>query len=152
MGSHSLLQGIFPTQGWNPGLQHCRRILYCLSHQGSLWGTQGCVYSPKPGGSSGSPGCGITLILQAPPERLALREQGLHSAFSAPGGRASTPAVSPSMVPYPLQHPPQCRETAYDQRKHLTVWLQMDMMVCKTHYSNRKQNSFHRGHTLAFSS
>ena len=31
----SLLQGIFPTQGWNPGLQHCRWILYQLSHQGS---------------------------------------------------------------------------------------------------------------------
>ena len=34
-GSHSLLQGIFPTQGLNPGLPHCRRILYQLSHQGS---------------------------------------------------------------------------------------------------------------------
>ena len=32
---HSLLQGMFPTQGLNPGLLHCRRILYCLSHQGS---------------------------------------------------------------------------------------------------------------------
>ena len=31
----SLLQGIFPTQGWNPGLLHCRRIPYHLSHQGS---------------------------------------------------------------------------------------------------------------------
>ena len=30
-----LLQGIFPTQGFNPGLQHCRRILYQLSHKGS---------------------------------------------------------------------------------------------------------------------
>ena len=30
-----LLQGIFPTQGPNPGLPHCRRILYQLSHQGS---------------------------------------------------------------------------------------------------------------------
>ena len=28
-------QGIFPTQGSNPGLLHCRRILYFLSHQGS---------------------------------------------------------------------------------------------------------------------
>ena len=27
MGSHSLLQGIFPTQGLSPGLPHCRRIL-----------------------------------------------------------------------------------------------------------------------------
>ena len=31
----SLLQGICPTQGFNPGLPHCRPILYQLSHQGS---------------------------------------------------------------------------------------------------------------------
>ena len=35
VGKHSLLQRIFPTQGLNPGLLHCRQILYCLSHQGS---------------------------------------------------------------------------------------------------------------------
>ena len=35
VGCHFLLQGIFPTQGWNPGLPHCRQILYHLSHQGS---------------------------------------------------------------------------------------------------------------------
>ena len=35
VGSLSLLQGIFPTQGSNPGLLHCRRILYQLSHKGS---------------------------------------------------------------------------------------------------------------------
>ena len=33
VGYHSLLQGIFPTQGPNPGLPHCRWSLYCLSHQ-----------------------------------------------------------------------------------------------------------------------
>ena len=32
--------GIFPTQGWNPGLLHCRWILYCLSHQRSLSSVQ----------------------------------------------------------------------------------------------------------------
>ena len=32
VGSHSLLQGIFPTQGSNPGLLHGRQILYGLSH------------------------------------------------------------------------------------------------------------------------
>ena len=36
VGSLSLLQGIFPTQGSNPGLPHCRGILYQLSHNGSL--------------------------------------------------------------------------------------------------------------------
>ena len=35
VGSLSLLQGIFPTQGSNPGLPHWRRILYQLSHKGS---------------------------------------------------------------------------------------------------------------------
>ena len=35
VGCHVLLQGIFPTQGSNPGLPHCRQILYHLSHQGS---------------------------------------------------------------------------------------------------------------------
>ena len=33
--SLSLLQGIFPTQESNPGLQHCRWILYQLSHKRS---------------------------------------------------------------------------------------------------------------------
>ena len=35
VGCHSLLQGIFPTQGLSPGLLHCRQILYHMSHQGS---------------------------------------------------------------------------------------------------------------------
>ena len=39
VGSCSLLQVTFPTQGSNPGLPHCRRILHQLSQQGSpLWG------------------------------------------------------------------------------------------------------------------
>ena len=35
VGSLSLLQGVFPTQGSNPGLPHCMWILYQLSHKGS---------------------------------------------------------------------------------------------------------------------
>ena len=34
VGCHALHQGVFPTQGWNRGLPHCRQILYHLSHQG----------------------------------------------------------------------------------------------------------------------
>ena len=37
VGNLSLLQGIFPTQGSNPGLLHCRQILYQLSPKGSPW-------------------------------------------------------------------------------------------------------------------
>ena len=36
VGGHFLFQGIFPTQGWNPGLPHCRQILYRLSNQAKV--------------------------------------------------------------------------------------------------------------------
>ena len=35
VGCHFLLQGIFPTQGLNLGLQHCRQMLHHLSHHRS---------------------------------------------------------------------------------------------------------------------
>ena len=35
LGSLSLLQGIFPNQRLNPGLPHCRWILFQLSYEGS---------------------------------------------------------------------------------------------------------------------
>ena len=47
VGSHSLLQGIFLTQGSNPGLPHCRRILYQPSWQVAL-----CSSIPSPLSSS----------------------------------------------------------------------------------------------------
>ena len=51
MGSNVLLQGIFPTHGLNPGLPHCRQILYYLSHKGSLRILEWVAY-PFSGGSS----------------------------------------------------------------------------------------------------
>ena len=51
VGSLSLLQGIFPTQGSNPGLLHCRRILYQLNHQGSPGILEGIVYAFSSGSS-----------------------------------------------------------------------------------------------------
>ena len=33
--SHSLLQGTFPAQGWNPGLLHCRQILFAPLQTGN---------------------------------------------------------------------------------------------------------------------
>ena len=44
IGSLSFLQGNFPTQGSNPGLPHCRRILYQLSHKGSPRILEGAAY------------------------------------------------------------------------------------------------------------
>ena len=48
MGSCFLLQGIFLTQGLNPGLPHCRQILYQLSHQGSPLCDLGCPPQTDP--------------------------------------------------------------------------------------------------------
>ena len=46
----SFSRGIFPTQGSNPGLLHCRWILYRLSHQGSPTGHE---FEETPGDSEG---------------------------------------------------------------------------------------------------
>ena len=75
VGSFSLLQGIFPTQGLNPGFPHCRQILYQLSYQGSLVekqpaaaaaakSLQSCptLYNPIDGSP---PGSSVPGILQA---------------------------------------------------------------------------------------
>ena len=45
VGSLSLLQGIFPTQGSNPGLPHGRWILYQLGHKGNPWQKNRYMYT-----------------------------------------------------------------------------------------------------------
>ena len=45
VGCYALFQGIFPTQGSNPGFLHCRQILYCLSHQESPKVIGACKYT-----------------------------------------------------------------------------------------------------------
>ena len=66
VGSLSFLQGIFPTQGSNPGFLHCKQMLYPLSHQGSPNKTyaksfQSCptLCDPRDGSPPGSPVPGI---------------------------------------------------------------------------------------------
>ena len=68
VGCHSLFQEIFPTQEWNPGILHCRQILYCLSHSvqfsrsivSDSWWPHGLQHarlpcpSPSPGAYSSS--------------------------------------------------------------------------------------------------
>ena len=44
VGSHSFLQDIFPNQGPNPGLPHCRWILYQLSHKANPFHMYVCIY------------------------------------------------------------------------------------------------------------
>ena len=84
MASLSFLQGIFPTQGSNPGLPHCRQILYQLSHKGSPRILEWVAYPspadlPDPGIEPGSP------ALQAdslPPELLEVVTIKKNQSFS----------------------------------------------------------------------
>ena len=61
VGCHALLQGIFTIQGLNPGLPHCRQILYHLNHQGCPRILEWVAYPispgdlPDPGNKLGSP-------------------------------------------------------------------------------------------------
>ena len=48
VGSLSLLQGTFPTQRLNPGLPHCRQILYQLSHSSAQFSLSGMSDSLRP--------------------------------------------------------------------------------------------------------
>ena len=51
-GEGSLLQRIFPTQGSNPGLSHCRRLLYQLHYKGSPWILEWVAYPFSRGSSN----------------------------------------------------------------------------------------------------
>ena len=51
VGFYLFLQGIFPTQGSNPGLLHCRQIAYWLSHQGSPY-VRVCIHAIASGVSN----------------------------------------------------------------------------------------------------
>ena len=55
VGCHFLLQGIFPTQGSNPGLPCCGQMLYRLSHQGTDVQTEDSVPTHCSVGSSSCP-------------------------------------------------------------------------------------------------
>ena len=62
VGSPSLLQGIFPTQGSNPCLPHCRGILYQLRHKGSLSMLEWVAYPFSRGSSRPGNRIGVSCI------------------------------------------------------------------------------------------
>ena len=62
VASLSLLQGIFQTQGSNPGLPHCRQILYQLSHKGSLRIVEWAAYPFSRGSSQPRNQTGVSCI------------------------------------------------------------------------------------------
>ena len=79
-GSFSLLQGIFPTQWSNPGLPHCRRILYQLSHKGGLRILEWVAYPFSSGSSWPRNQTGVSCIASRLFTNLAIREAGQRKA------------------------------------------------------------------------
>ena len=72
--SLSLLQGIFPTQGSNLGLPHCRQILYQLSHKGSPRIMEWVAYPFSKGSSRPRNGTGVSCIAGGFFTNSAIRE------------------------------------------------------------------------------
>ena len=72
VGSLSLLQEVFQTQGFNPGFPHCRQILYQLGHEGSPTILEWVAYpfssgSSWPGINPGSPALQADCLPAEPP-------------------------------------------------------------------------------------
>ena len=79
VGCHTLLQGIFLTHGLNPGLLHCRQILYQLSHQGSSIASQLSI--KRRGRNGGSPSKRIHLQYGRPGFNLWVEKIPWRSAW-----------------------------------------------------------------------
>ena len=75
LGSHSLLLGIFPTQGSNPGLLHCRQILYRLSPRGGpTWPGLTTAVAARPAMAPPCPwlSCFLSCLPTCPPGQVPL--------------------------------------------------------------------------------
>ena len=102
-GCHTLLQGIFPIQGLNPGLPHCRWILHCLRHQGSSRILEWVAYpfsraSSDPGIETRSPALhtgSLPAELPGKPSRSG-RAACFPSAIPILGSQESTASAFPS--------------------------------------------------------
>ena len=109
MDSLSLLQGIFPTQGSNPGLPHCRRILYQLSYKGNPRILEWVAYpfssrssQPRNRNGVGRGGSNLTLRAQGcvmPSFHSWAKEQ--RGLSVGRGGEGAAGAVSTHSRPHP---------------------------------------------------
>ena len=110
-----LLQGIFPTQGSNPGLPHCRRILYQLSHKGSPRILESVAYPLSSGSSQprielGSMTLQVdSLQMELSGKPFQLTEDWRKSPLSPKHGMAGYLPVAPGIWHYSgcsfIQHP-----------------------------------------------
>ena len=95
VGSLSLLQEIFPTQGLNPGLPPCRKIIYQLSPQGSPWIQEWVAYPFSRGSSQPGNQTMVSCIAGRFFTNWAIREAELGYHIHNQGGRPQNPTSEP---------------------------------------------------------
>ena len=100
LGSLSLLQGTFPTQGLNPGLPHSRQIIYQLSHQGSPRIQEWVAYPFSRGSSQPRNQTGVSCIAGEFSSSWAMKE-ALEPTLRSPA--TSSAGLGPGVQVGPLQ-------------------------------------------------
>ena len=95
VSSLSLLQGIFPTQGLNTGLPHCRWILYELSHQGSPRVLEWVTYPFSSGSSRSRNPYGVSCIAGRFFTNWATRRREFEHILGDSEGQGSLACCSP---------------------------------------------------------
>ena len=125
MGSCSLLQGIFPTQGSNPGLLHCRQIFYQLSHKGSP--TENQVR-----GSWGPPNFSLPHDLFGAPVS--------QTPWTSSVGISPTSKVKCNSIPFSPQTKEQTWRTGYKLLKNLGSFLLSHFSIVKLISKSHKFN------------
>ena len=82
LGSLSLLQGIFPTQGLNPGLPHCRQNLYQVSHKGNPRILEWVAYPFSRGSSRPRNWIGVSCIESSLPTEISGKSSSVNHGGS----------------------------------------------------------------------
>ena len=115
VGGHAVLQGIFPTQGWNPGLLHYRWILYHLSHQGRPSNKLKCLSLSRVRVFA-TP---WTVAHQAPPSVGFSRQQYWSGLPCPPPGDLPDPGIEPRS---PADSLHRCSFYGEIKKQKLLIW------------------------------
>ena len=103
VGSLSLLQGIFPTQGSNPGLPHCRQIILPTEPQFSSVQSLSCVQlfaTPWAAAYQATPSMGFSRQEYWSGVPLPSLHQPLHTSIPSFHAPLSSPVTEVSLSPY----------------------------------------------------
>ena len=148
-GFHALLQGLFPTQGSNPGPLYCRQILYQLSYKRSPRILEWVAYPFSSGSSRTRNQTAVSCIAggfftnwpirkalkseSLPVVSDSLRPHGLYSLWNSPGQNAGVGSSFPLQGIFPTQgsNPglPHCRRIPYQLCDKGSPWSHYSFLV-----------------------